>query len=148
MEKIPFINYGEPGISAGILEKLQDNIEKAIDGEGWNSLELTDSFVPYKENNSNKPIYKKAGNIVSVFGAVSPAAEIKGSITKVVICTLPTGFRPVKQIVKLCQGTGKNFWTCTVGTNGEISFSRYGTTELKTADTSTWLPFDVSFFVS
>lgn len=148
MEKIEFSNYQEPGISAETLNQMQENIERAINGDDtWQKLELSGNFKPYSNNDSNTPIYKKSGNMVEVMGAISPAATISAG-SKVLIGTLPLGCRPKKGFNKLCQGSTKNSWLLDVEASGELYFSRYGTTSYANAGTSVWLPFEASFFVS
>lgn len=56
------------------------------------------------------------------------------------------GYRPAKECYTLCQGSGKNTWLLTVKTNGEVTFSRYGTTSIGQVTTDTWLPFNFCFF--
>lgn len=61
------------------------------------------------------------------------------------IFTLPEEFIPNMTSYCLCQGSNKNTWLLTVSKNGQVSFSRYGTTSVASAGTDAWLPFNFSF---
>lgn len=114
---------------------------------GWIIATLTSSFKPYNNNNSNTPIYRKVGKTVEIKGIVSPSATISAGDTANIF-VLPEGYRPLNRAVtKICQGTSRNVWLLSIGTNGAVEFARYGTTNYADASTSVWLPFQATFLI-
>lgn len=119
---------------------------------GWIYPTLGSDFVMYgTDESANKPRYRKDGSLVEVRGIVKPAVSLPksgdGSTVSYIIFTLPTGYRPISPIYVICQGSSNCTWMLQVNTNGNVTFSRYrnGNTSV-TADTGTWLPFQVTFF--
>ena len=127
-------NWREYGMKPGNLE--------------WTNVTLTSQFKPYNNVTSNTPRYCKSGQTVELQGIVSPSSEITGSDTQYTIFTLPSGYRPSKQIYRLCQGSSKRNWLMTITTNGDVTFSRYGVSSYENASTSAWLPFGTTFLVN
>lgn len=117
--------------------------DKPVASDEWHELECGSNFKPYVTD--VLPRYKRCGDIVYLEGEVKPTASITGSTTQYTICTLPEDCRPSRKVCQLCQGTGVNKWLLVVNTNGNVTFSRYGTNALANAETSVWLPFSVSF---
>lgn len=118
------------------------NINKV--DSGWINASLTNHFKPYNDNSYNIPQYRKIDQTVFIRGIVGPKSEV-ASGGSADIFTLPTGYRPSKSLYKLCQGSGKTNWLITIGSNGVVNFSRYGTNTNSTASTTVWLPFQTSF---
>ena len=113
---------------------------------GWQTATISSDFVLYNSYEVVK--YRKFGKMVTVSGTIKPAAVIKGSSDNVTIFTLPSGYRPPRQVAFRCQGSGTYSWLLTITTGGVVRFSRYND-GAKYVDTSTtsWLPFDVMFFI-
>lgn len=118
-----------------------------VEDSGWITAELDPAFTAYATGDD--PKYRKIGNLVEVVGTVKPTAEITGSSTQQTIFTLPEGYRPSAEIVRVCQGSMTNVWTLRVATTGEVTFERYrsGNT-YATAGNAVWLPFQATFFAS
>ena len=112
---------------------------------GWLKAELTESFKPYNDVEGNSIFYRKIGKIVQVIGKITPTSDIEGTYNLVNICTLPAGFRPKGQLVKLCRGNTKNTWVLEIKTGGGMSFSAYGVTELAVCKAGTALSVDQIF---
>ena len=95
------------------------------------------------------PKYRKWGNVVNVYGAVSPKSEVAagGSLT---IGSLPSGYRPAIDSVWLCQGSGNAVWTLTIDSDGTMRASRYrnGASVNAAIPTNAWLIFNVTYIVS
>lgn len=123
------------------LPTLLDNCEDS----GWKNATLGSNFALYTSGQNVQ--YRKIGKVVHVGGVVKPASDIAGSSTVYTIFTLPSGYRPSVNEYFVCQGSYKNTWLCTVGTNGNVTFSRYGTTSFTTCTNSHWLPFNFTFMV-
>lgn len=123
------------------------NIKKYNDEDsGWINATLSSYFNLYASDSECK--YRKIGKYVQIHGVVKPKSAIAGSTTDYPIFTLPEGYRPSVSVYSVCQGSGKNTWLLRVdATNGNVNFSRYGTTSTAEAGTSTWLPFDMGFLI-
>lgn len=126
------------------LFALKSEITDDTKDSGWQTATLTNAFELYSAT-ANPVQYRKVGKIVYVEGAVKPAGDVSGSGDTYTIFTLPSGYRPANNKYFLCQGSTKNTWLCTVGSNGNVTFSRYGTNTYADPTTSTWLPFNFSF---
>lgn len=126
------------------LFALKSEITDNTKDSGWQTATLTNNFELYSAT-ANPVQYRKVGKIVYVEGAVKPAGDVSGSGDTYTIFTLPSGYRPANNKYFLCQGSTKNTWLCTVGSNGNVTFSRYGTNTYADPTTSTWLPFNFSF---
>ena len=129
-----------------IYEKI-DTINEKTEDTGWQTATLTDDFKPYSNNSSNMPRYRKIGKIVQVWGIVSPSLTIQGGSETHTIFNLPNGYIPSSTSSFLCQGSGLRRWLLTITTNGNVTFSRYGTEAYVDADDGAWLPFTATFFV-
>jgi hypothetical protein len=140
----------------GLVDDTIDDVFQVYDDEGnlingdsgWKLATLKDSFVVY-DTSSIEPRYRKIGKIVEIQGAVKPTSALVGSNDEVIIFNLPLGFRPnvSGRITNLCQGSDKNTWLLSINSNGNVTFSRYGTTANTSASTSTWLPFQAMFTI-
>lgn len=114
---------------------------------GWTTATLTSSFKPYSDNSSSTPEYRKIGKMVEIRGIVAPTSNIAsgGSAN---IFTLPTGYRPHKEVYTICQGSGRAIWLLTIHPDtGIVQFGRYGKEDYAEASTSVWLPFHATFSV-
>lgn len=89
---------------------------------GWLDLSLTGNF--YLFNNDNPVQYRKVGKTVQVQGIIVLNGNLAAN-SEWTIGTLPSGYRPSKESSFICELTNNpNFWTCTVKTTGDITFSR------------------------
>lgn len=119
---------------------------------GWIYPTLGSDFVMYgTDETANKARYRKDGRIVEVRGVVKPAVNLPkdgaDNTVSYTIFTLPAGYRPTSPIYVVCQGSSACTWLLQVNTNGNVTFSRYRNGDTwATASTSTWLPFQVTFF--
>lgn len=118
-----------------------------VQDSGWKTASIdTNSFVLY--NTSENVKYRKIGKMVEVNGVVKPKSAIAGSTFNYTIFTLPTGYRPHRQVSYLCQGSGSNSWLFTITAAGDVRFSRYNNgSAYVEAGTGTWLPFNATFFI-
>lgn len=130
----------------GLKAKFRENIEIYSD---WIDLELSDSFVVYGGNASNKVMCHKVGNVVEIKGVIAPTEDIEGSASEVNIATgLPDNMLPNTARLFVCQGSYKMTWLLRVATDGSLHFSRYGGSDAyETATTAVWLPFNVVYTV-
>ena len=116
-----------------------------VDAE-WVDLTISSGFELYDKLARNQPKCKMTGNVVTVFGILTPTADFTSSTTGVSIASgIPSNMRPPINLHFVCQGSGMNRWTCSVNTNGTVTIARYGITEVSTAPVGAWLPFCVTY---
>lgn len=114
----------------------------------WTLLTLSSAFTAYGSLDENKPRYKAYGNVVTVRGILSPATAFTSSTEFVTMATgIPSALRPKIRQSFICQGSGYNRWQCSIGTDGSISMSRYGTTAAATVPTDAWLIFSCTYII-
>lgn len=101
---------------------LESRLSSLENDSGWLDLNLTGNF--YLFNNDNPVQYRKVGKTVQVKGMI----VCNGTLTagsEWNIATLPNGFRPSKNSSFICElSNNENLWTCTIKTNGDITFNR------------------------
>ena len=134
-------------VMKNIAKDQETQPEESAD-TGWITPKLTDKFRAY--NSEFTPVYRKIGKQVEVMGAVAPINAISATDEPQVIFTLPEGFRPRMNIAKRAQGSGLYTWLCTIETNGNVGFSRYGnmgSNSYAAASSSAFLPFEETYFV-
>ena len=141
------LSIANGGTEAKTAEEARINlgIEPFIEDTGWIDATLTSEFTLYNADSVCQ--YRKIGKYVQLRGEVKPTTAISGSLTAVIIFTLPTEFIPSQLCNFVCQGSSVNRWLMQVSTSGNVSFSRYGTSSLAQAGTNAWLPFDVGYLI-
>ena len=123
-----------------------DPWEFAYRDTGWIALTLNSSFSLYNGQIYNQPRYRVSGNTVTIRGSVTPANAITSSSSDIVIATgIPEEYRPKVSEYFVCNGSVMNRWLCTVKSTGEITISKYGTTEYAEIPTGAWLAFCVTY---
>ena len=139
------LSIASGGTGATTAEQARINLGIELDDTGWIDATLTSKFTLYNADSVCQ--YRKIGKYVKLRGEVKPTAAISGSLTGVVMFTLPTEFIPSQPCNFVCQGSSVNKWLMQVSANGNVSFSRYGTSSLAQAGTNAWLPFDVGYLI-
>lgn len=139
------ISKGGTGAKTAAEARINLGVEPTIYDSGWKTATLGSSFITY--NGNTVPKYRKIGRLIELTGSVKPKSSIAGSATQHTILTLPYGYRPSREMMTICQGSGINIWTLRIGTTGVVSFERYrnGSGYIE-ASTGTWLPFHTMFF--
>lgn len=117
---------------------------------GWVNATLTSDFKLY--NSSSYCRYRKIGKQVNIQFTLSPASasNVLNSATETTAFTLPEAFRPSQNLNALCQGSGTNIFTVGVNTSGNVNIYRYRNSSSYSSTapgTSTWLPFNITYFV-
>lgn len=113
----------------------------------WRNLTLASGFEVY--GSGTTPKYRVNGNLVTITGAVKPAAAVTSNTTGVQFASgIPSYFCPkgvAQQFV--CQGSGINRWLMSVNTDGSVSVSRYGTNSYVEISAGAWLTFCVTYSI-
>lgn len=120
---------------------------RRIKDTGWIALSLESSFKAFSDNEDNMPRYRRFGNLVEIKGIITPVKTISKNTNSVKMFNLPDDFFVTINHQQICQGSGKNTWLLTVGVDGTVSFSRYGTNTIVDVEAGTWLPFNTCFFI-
>lgn len=145
--------------------KFYDYRSKVENNIAYPMNDMLDSYVCMIDNDSLENDFvlydvfthaylRKIGNFVNLCGAISSTVDIDSSImaTGKRFMTLSEKFRPLQEVRTVCQGSGKNTWLLTIKTNGEVWFSRYGTSsyasvtgKAQNESGRVWLPFNVTY---
>lgn len=101
----------------------------------------------------NIPTVYREGNVVSITGAFSNNAVIKGSQDRSIMGVLPTWARPASDVIYVRsrnQGSGTNTFLLDILPNGQVCLSRYGGggTAYKDVAAGSWLVIDCTFIGS
>ena len=139
------IANGGTGATTAEQARINLGIEPTGDDTGWIDATLTSSFTLYSADDVCQ--YRKIGKHVQLRGVVKPTAALAGSLTGVVIFTLPTEFIPSRPCNFVCQGSSVNRWLLQVNTDGEVTFARYGTSSLAQAGVNAWLTFNAGYLI-
>lgn len=122
--------------------------QNTISDSGWINATLTGNFKLYTTGATCK--YRKFGNIVQIYGAVTPTTTLAfGSNQEYIIFTLPSKYRPNMIIDQTCEGSSGGYWVLRVQTDGTVRATRNRayTAGWRNASPGDWLPFSLMFFV-
>ena len=129
------------------MNDMLDSFTCSID-----NFDLENDFVLYT---LFEDIYiRKIGNFVNLCGAISSTVNIDAADmqTGKKFLTLSNKFKPLRDVYTICQGSGKNTWLLSILKNGEVWFSRYGTSsyasitgKAQNESGRVWLPFNVTY---
>ena len=110
------------GIVNGNLTDLGASGGSSVEDSGWVNLTLTGNFYNFDSDNAVK--YRKVGESVYITG-LPVLNAYPSALSELVIGTLPSGFRPNREISCICElKDDAKLWTCTVKSNGEVTFNR------------------------
>ncbi len=147
IEVIPNYNNGNNKYFIGFFDNQLGICREIqfVDDTGWITLPLEGGAVAYESFQT--PVYRKINNTVEITGGIKGVTNFN-TANMVIFSTLPTGFRPKKDIRVLCQGSNKDSWLLTVYDNGQLKGGRYGGNGFATTMTGEeWLPFHIIFTV-
>ncbi len=124
-----FSDYSSPiNIIGNPLSFAGIDTEPFISDTGWKTLTLDSNFVHFANNPSKYAMkYRKKGPLVTVRGSfqMSPSSSYNGStLSEVRVVTLPSGYRPDRELYFIQKSSGKTNFLATVKKNGEIRISR------------------------
>ena len=102
--------------------------------------------------NSNFKLYRtgeypriiRFGNVVFLEGCLSPSKSLTMSSTsnQYTMITIPTGYRPSREMIFVCHGSTLCLWLLRINTSGECIFERYRKGDAyATPASGNWLPF-------
>ena len=112
---------------------------------GWQNCTLNSGYSVYTSGKNLR--VRKTGKIVQINGVFKNNSSVTSSTTAVKFATIPSGYRPSTEQVKVCQGSDMNRWTLIVNSSGEMFWSRYGTSSYATASSGRWLPYTMTYMI-
>lgn len=114
---------------------------------GWIYPTISGNFEAYTEG--WKPRYRKIGSLVEICGAIKPKKSMILGQDSVTIFTLPEDLKPMVNIPQLCQGSARAMWYCEADSSGNVNVGRYreSFSTYANIDTSTWMPFNITYIV-
>lgn len=138
--------------SSGLPKKsavTTQTLNKVVTDSGWqNPNSIGYHFDLYNQNVNVQ--YRKVGQTVYLRGSITPNRIIRAEdmTDVIIICNLPSGYRPNRTCSFVCQGSGRNIWLLSIDETGEVRFSRYGSDTYVDCPIGAWLPFNVSFLIN
>lgn len=92
----------------------------------WEEVTFKSGYSAY---NSVTSVYvRRIGDVVEIQGIAKFTANHSATSTKTPFATIPAKYCPSKQVDVMQLGVVKNVYNLTIQTNGEVCWSRYGTT--------------------
>lgn len=111
---------------------------------GWQTCTLSSGYAVYTSGTNLR--VRKVGKIVQVNGVFKNNNTLSAS-SNVQFATLPSGYRPSQEQVKICQGSDLYKWLLRIKADGAMTLSRYGTSSDASASSGRWLPYCITYMV-
>lgn len=83
----------------------------------------------------------RQGRMVYMEGVLTPGTSIRLATIEVEVGTVPEGYRPIKDVRRICQASSINRFLLNVHADGRITFSRLGSTTYINTDPGDWMTF-------
>lgn len=122
----------------GILEQITP-VTLGADGVTWGN-----GFEQYSTSTTHQVRVERIGRAVYMSGAVKNLVERQANDQNTIL-TLPSGFRPSTSKVFVEQGGAINKYMMFVNPNGNVTISRYGTTQNANVPVNAYLRIDCAF---
>jgi len=144
---ILYLNHDGGDVRVNRYNVLTQNPVSGDNGE-WKTLAPNSTnFVDYVSGEDIA--YRRFGAVVQVVGEVKPKSTsiAINSSDSILVCTLPSGYRPIRRLRYICHGSGNNKFMLSIETNGSVYINRYGTTTgyASSVTGNEWLPFNSTF---
>ena len=136
--------YTEGEVGAGSITLLGP-LDATSSSNEVASLTFKSGYQSYGTNYPNK--VWRFGNVCFMQGAAKPTSDKSASSSAVIFATIPKRFSPKNTVYYVCQGSGVNRWTLTVESNGDVGWSRYGTTSSSKVPSGSWLVFCATWMI-
>lgn len=135
--------------ASGITELLDiGKIEARVAAlEAANTVPIETYRSGWARYDSILPYARKCGRTCFLTGAVTNTVEKSITVDGEVAFVLPAGYRPNYTVRSLCQGSQYNRYLLTIGTNGEATIGRYGTSGGVTAYVGSFFTIDCCFML-
>lgn len=92
----------------------------------WEEVTFKTGYSAY--NSSNSVYVRRIGDVVEIQGLAKFTENQSATTKPTPFATIPTEYAPSKQVDAMQLGNQKNVYNLTIKTNGEVCWSRYGTT--------------------
>lgn len=113
---------------------------------GWKTVSFSSGYSNYSGYNTR---YRRIGKVVHLQGAFTNSNALTSSNTDVQWGSISdTSCRPPNQQLFLQQGSGANKYVLGIGTDGKLTWARYGTTAVNTSISSgSWFTCYATWFI-
>ena len=122
----------------------EEHDEMLLTDSGWKTCTLSSGYAVYASGTTLR--VKKVGKMVHATGIFKNNNTLSAS-SYVQFATLPLGYRPSQEQVKVCQGSDMNRWLLRITADGAMTLSRYGTSSDASASSGRWLPYCITYMV-
>ena len=92
----------------------------------WEEVTFKNGYSAY--NSSNSVYVRRIGDVVEIQGIAKFTENKSATTTKTPFATIPNKYCPSKDVNVMQLGRVKNVYNLTIQTNGNVCWSRYGTT--------------------
>ena len=118
--------------------------EMILTDSGWQNCTMASGYAVYTSGTNLR--VRKVGKIVHATGVFKNNNTLSAS-SNVQFATLPSGYRPSQEQVKICQGSDLYRWLLRIKADGAMTLSRYGTNSDASASSGRWLPYCITYMV-
>ena len=103
----------------------------------WEEVTFKTGYSAYKSSTS---VYvRRIGDVVEIQGIAKSTANHSATTTKTPFATIPAKYCPSKDVNVMQLGVMKNVYNLTILPNGEVCWSRYGTTSSVDVNATSYL---------
>ena len=92
----------------------------------WEEVTFKTGYSAY--NSSTSVYVRRIGDVVEIQGIVKVTEDKSATTTKTPFATIPNKYCPSKDVDVMQLGKVKNVYNLTIQTDGDVCWSRYGTT--------------------
>ena len=103
----------------------------------WEEVTFKKGYSAY--NSSTSVYVRRIGDVVEIQGIVKFTENKSATTTKTPFATIPNKYCPSKDVDVMQLGNVKNVYNLTIQTNGNVCWSRYGTTSSVNVSATSYL---------
>lgn len=120
----------------------QSDIAECTRASGWTDY-----------NSGSGPVVYRCGQVCTFQWVTKSTSSVQLTDSLKTVCTIPAGFRPLRQYHAVCQGSGTSFFYMVIDTGGSVLIGRLRdvantNSQWSTATTSWWLPMSATYITT
>ena len=141
-------NYYDKSEISIIKSDTDAQISELKEDTGWQDVTFETGYSNYYASD-NKVQYRRIGKIVHIRGIFKNTSAVTTNTSQVKFASISdSSCFPSQKEFQLQQGTDANKFYVMVDTNGDLKWSRYGTTSTSTeTNANSWLHCYITYFV-